>query len=210
MSWPATVTVPSVGGTTPGRTRMVVDLPAPLRPSRAVACPAYAWTSMPATASTSPKRTCRPRTSTTGSLTRKVSQRRGDFARGTSRKSARRCRQAPAQVSTTTGRDGSGGEALALRREIAEVRRGAEPIAVRLGELVGAVEERREADPSVRGLVPGHELGRAAGVRREPDAHDRADVGRGGRLDDALLEALRGLQRLGEEHAVLHVGEGRL
>src|SRR3954466_250622 len=59
---------------------MVVDLPAPLRPSRAVAWPAYAWTSMPATASTSPKRTCRPRTSTTGSLTRKVSQRSREFA----------------------------------------------------------------------------------------------------------------------------------
>src|SRR6185295_101078 len=65
---------------------MVVDLPAPLRPSSAVACPAYAWTSMPATASTSPKRTCRPRTSTTGSFTRKVSQRPADFALGTSRK----------------------------------------------------------------------------------------------------------------------------
>src|SRR3954452_17565644 len=59
---------------------MVVDLPAPLWPSRAVAWTAYAWTSMPATASTSPKRTCRPRTSTTGSLTRKVSQRSRESA----------------------------------------------------------------------------------------------------------------------------------
>ena len=75
MSSPATVTVPAVGGTTPASTRMVVDLPAPLRPSRAVACPAYAWRSMPATASTSPKRTCRPCTSTTGWFTREVSQR---------------------------------------------------------------------------------------------------------------------------------------
>src|SRR5690349_24947297 len=70
MSCPATVTVPAVGGTTPASTRMVVDLPAPVRPSNGVAWPAYAWTSMPATASTSPKRTCRLRTSTTGSLTR--------------------------------------------------------------------------------------------------------------------------------------------
>ena len=34
--------MPAVGGTTPARTRIVVDLPAPLRPSSAVACPAYA------------------------------------------------------------------------------------------------------------------------------------------------------------------------
>src|SRR4051794_26575328 len=73
MSRPATVTVPSVGGTTPASTRIVVDLPAPLRPSRAVAWPAYASRSMPATASTSPKRTCRPRTSTTGAwFTRRI------------------------------------------------------------------------------------------------------------------------------------------
>ena len=36
------MTVPAVGGTTPASTRMVVDLPAPLRPSSAVAWPAYA------------------------------------------------------------------------------------------------------------------------------------------------------------------------
>ena len=46
-SCPATVTVPAVGGTTPASTRIVVDFPAPLRPSSAVACPAYATRSMP-------------------------------------------------------------------------------------------------------------------------------------------------------------------
>ena len=65
-SQPATCTLPAVGGTTPARTRIVVDLPAPLRPSRAVEWPASACRSTPATASTSPKRTCRLRTSTTG------------------------------------------------------------------------------------------------------------------------------------------------
>src|SRR6188472_1950109 len=72
MSRPPTCTEPAVGGTRPASTRIVVDLPAPLRPSSAVAWPACAWTSMPATASTSPKRTWRPRMSTTGSLTRKI------------------------------------------------------------------------------------------------------------------------------------------
>ena len=37
---PSTVTTPLVGGMTPASTRIVVDLPAPLRPSRAVAVPA--------------------------------------------------------------------------------------------------------------------------------------------------------------------------
>ena len=59
-SCPATRTTPAVGGTTPASTRIVVDLPAPLRPSSAVACPAYAARSTPATASTSPNRTCSP------------------------------------------------------------------------------------------------------------------------------------------------------
>ena len=82
MSRPPTCTEPAVGGTSPASTRMVVDLPAPLRPSSAVAWPACAWTSMPATASTSPKRTWRPRMSTTGSLTRKILPARPDSVSG--------------------------------------------------------------------------------------------------------------------------------
>ena len=56
---PRPAPTPAVGGTTPASTRMVVDLPAPLRPSSPVAWPAYAARSMPETASTSPNRTCR-------------------------------------------------------------------------------------------------------------------------------------------------------
>src|SRR5665809_42943 len=170
---------------------MVVDLPAPLRPSRAVACPAYAARSTPATASTSPKLTWRLRTSTAGGLW---------VMRSILPQNPRR--------RPGNGRAGSGREGLALRHQVAQVCRGPEPLAVGVGQLVGAVAERGQADGGagvVRVLVAGHKLGRATGVRREADAHDRTDVGRGGRLDDPLLEALRGLERLREQHPVLDV-----
>src|SRR4051812_37023312 len=49
---------------TPASTRMVVDLPAPLRPSKAVARPAYAVRSIPRTAATAPNLTHSPLIST--------------------------------------------------------------------------------------------------------------------------------------------------
>ena len=66
MSRPATRTRPFDGGITPASTRIVVDLPAPLRPSRAVAAPGATWRSIPRTASTEPNETHRDWTSTTG------------------------------------------------------------------------------------------------------------------------------------------------
>ena len=61
---PPTSTMPSVGGITPASTRIVVDLPAPLRPSSAVARPASAVRSIPRTAATDPNRTQSPWMST--------------------------------------------------------------------------------------------------------------------------------------------------
>src|SRR5687767_5051679 len=65
MSIPMIRTTPAVGGSTPARHRSVVDLPAPLRPTRATDAPAGSPSSMPSTATTVPKRTCRSWTSTT-------------------------------------------------------------------------------------------------------------------------------------------------
>ena len=50
-------TSPPLGGMTPASTRIVVDLPAPLRPRSAVAAPGATAKSIPRTASTSPNRT---------------------------------------------------------------------------------------------------------------------------------------------------------
>ena len=52
-------------------------------------------------------------------------------------------------------------------------------------------------------LAPEAEIG--GGVA---DAEDRADVGVGHRAQDPGVEAAHGVDRLGEEHALLHVGEG--
>lgn len=65
-SRPATVTTPPVGGITPASTRIVVDLPAPLRPSNAMALPGSTLNETPRTASTDPKRTHNASTSTAG------------------------------------------------------------------------------------------------------------------------------------------------
>src|SRR4029079_9903517 len=49
----------------------------------------------------------------------------------------------------------SGGEGLALRRHVAEVLRRTQLLAVRVGQLVIAPDERLEPDRAVRGLVAG-------------------------------------------------------
>ena len=94
------------------------------------------------------------------------------------------------------------------RGEVAQPRRGAEPVAVPLSQLVGAGDEGAEADLARGVLVAGHELGGAAGQRREPDAHDRADVRGSGRLDDPSSKRFRGLERLDEQQAVLTSSKG--
>src|SRR5436305_8271706 len=78
-----------------------------------------------------------------------------------------------------------------------------EALAVALGQLAGARDEPREA-----AFVAVDVLQHAARPAREPDAHDRSDVGVGHRLDDALAEALDRLDRLDEQHALLEVLEG--
>src|SRR4051794_7048475 len=77
-----------------------------------------------------------------------------------------------------------------------------EALAVALGQLAGARDE-----PGQPALVAVDVLEHAAGPAREPDAHDRADVGVGDRLDDALVEALDRLDGLDEEHALFEVDE---
>ena len=113
----------------------------------------------------------------------------------------------PAGFGGETGQRGkdSSLSAISRRRGV-----GREAVAVRLGELVGPPHERLQPDLTGRALVAGHELGGPAGQGREADAHDRADVGRRSGLDDALLEALRGLESLSEEHPVLDVLQRQL
>src|SRR3954454_11721339 len=77
-----------------------------------------------------------------------------------------------------------------------------EALAVALGQLARPGDEARQP-----ALVAVDVLEHAAGPAREPDAHDRPDVGVGHRLDDALVEALDRLDGLDEEHALLEVGE---
>ena len=86
------------------------------------------------------------------------------------------------------------------KRKLEQRLRRGEAVAVLGGELAGPRHET--------GLAAGISddvLRRATGPRREADAHDRADVGVGGRREHALVEALLGLQRLGEQHPVDHV-----
>src|SRR5580765_4669344 len=101
----------------------------------------------------------------------------------------------------------SRGEGLALRRHVTEILRGAQLLAVGVGQLVGTLDERVDADRAVGGLVAGDELGSATGRRREADAEDRADVRVGRRGDHTLLEALGRLDGLAHEHALLEVDQ---
>ena len=64
---------PAVGGSTPASTRSVVDLPAPLRPTRATDAAAGTVRSKDSTAVTSPKATCSPETSTAALMRARVS-----------------------------------------------------------------------------------------------------------------------------------------
>src|SRR3954452_19490129 len=105
---------------------------------------------------------------------------------------------------TDTRCGASGGEGLALLGHLDEAVGGGEAGAVLRAELTGAGDEAGEALAGAA-VVALHELHGAAGEGGVADAHDRADVGRRRGLDDALLEALRGLDRLDEEVAVLEV-----
>ena len=59
------------------------------------------------------------------------------------------------------------------------------------------------ASPLVEGLVAGHELGGPPVIGGKPMPMIEPMLAPRPRLDDALLEALRGLERLGEQHPVL-------
>ena len=119
---------------TPASTRIVVDLPAPLRPSSAVAMPGATCRSMPRTASTDPNLTHSPDTSTTA-------DRSGEVMASI----------VPLTVHEwgKTPRFASGGEALTLLGEVDEVGGRLEAVAVRGGELAGAGNEAGEARRSV-------------------------------------------------------------
>src|SRR6185437_1583368 len=69
-----------------------------------------------------------------------------------------------------------------------------EAVAVLGRQFLGTRNEGFLADAS-RTLVADDELRRPTGVRREADAHDRADVRIGGRRQHAFVEALLGFQR---------------
>src|SRR3954447_8494400 len=75
-----------------------------------------------------------------------------------------------------------------------------EALAVALGQLARPGDE--PGDPA---LVTVDVLEHAPGPAGEADAHDRADVGVGDRLDDALVEALDRLDGLDEQHPLLEV-----
>src|SRR5215218_8952917 len=84
-------------------------------------------------------------------------------------------------------------------------RRG-ETLAVGGGELLGPLDEAGEAVVGL-GLISVDVLEHAAGPAGEADAHDRADVRVGDRLDHALVEALDRLDRLDEQHPLLEVAQ---
>src|SRR5687767_1502047 len=77
-----------------------------------------------------------------------------------------------------------------------------EAVAVGLGQLAGAGDEALDT-----ALVAVDVLQDAAGPAGEADTHDRADIGVGDGLDDALVDALDRLEGLDEEHALLQVLE---
>src|SRR2546423_696821 len=77
-----------------------------------------------------------------------------------------------------------------------------EPLAVLLAQLL---RPRHEAGDAA--VVAVDVLDHAAGPGREADAQDRADVRLGDRTQHALVQAAHRIQRLGEEHALLHVLE---
>src|SRR4051794_1729632 len=207
---------------------MVVDLPAPLRPSNAVARPAYAVRSIPRTAATAPNLTHSPLISTrvapslassTRPLFLTIGGTRVRFAKllgfpgrpgkpGDGRPYfARQPPESPARPFRNVRRGvrrGSGREGLALLGHLDEAVGGGEAVAVCRGQVTGPGDEAGQALAGAT-VVALHELDGATGQRRVADAHDRADVGGGGGLDDALLEALRGLDRLDEQVAVLEV-----
>ena len=270
MSRPATSTRPSVGGITPASTRMVVDLPAPLRPSRAVAAPGATRRSMPRTASTAPKRTHSASTSTTGPRYGGPGGTRGRVGEG-HRSMAPVFRRGGADVGKLGGagvavsqvmprnwrcprrlpwgapvfrgkcdgqgrtaarpdvrdRAGSYGDPVsptttgrAVRRTAGSAQAGKRsPFSARSTTYAGgskrspyaAASSRARATKPVRpaggALVALHVLDGAAVQGREADAHDRADVRGGRRLDHALVEAAGGLQRHPEQVALLDVDQ---
>src|SRR5690606_35073159 len=86
-------------------------------------------------------------------------------------------------------------------------RRRLEAVAVALGALARAGDERLRAGAVDGVLVAVDVLEHAARPAGEADAEDRADVRVRDRLDDALVEALHRLDRLDEQHPLLEVLE---
>ena len=165
MSWPHTVTSPSLGGMTPASTRIVVDLPAPLRPSSAVAAPGATEKSMPRTASTSPNLTQSDRTSTTGggrrsmareclgreAVTRRIA---GSLGAGFARSHAKRCFPSLQSTGSTsfTRYQVELGQARQKRSPFSafstRLAGGLEPLAVLRGQLLGPGDEGLEPVPA--------------------------------------------------------------